>query len=201
MKHMKLVGVCAVVAFAAAPGAADAFPRWEVRVPGPWAQLPIGAVERVTMTGTLAMNAAVGGSPTYNFKDVCTVNGEESIFNPPVGRGQDQMQAFTATCPPNGTPPEPCATGESFTLTGGKWPSVLRNVGPTDEFKFVEMQIECASSVKGPVLAVTGSWSPKISINKFTFTPASGAFESANTEFVFMGSLKLKPTSFAFVRG
>jgi hypothetical protein len=78
---------------------------------------------------------------------------------------------------------------------------VLRNVGPADEIKSVEMRIECASSVTGPVPAVTGSWTPKIGVNKFTFSAASGAFESANTEFVCMATLKLKAAAFASVRG
>ncbi len=105
-------------------------------------------------------------------------------------------------CPANGTPPEPCLAGEGFTLTQiVEWPSVLRALGPRDEFKTVTFELRCESGVSETASAVTGSWTPVVGTNKFTFSAASGTFEVLGTEFVFMGSLKLTPAFYANVRG
>jgi hypothetical protein len=203
MRRVVLACVCAVLVMVTAAASAQAAPKWEVRLPGPWKVLPAGGSEKVKITGSLGMEAAVNYSSNYNFKDVCSVTGELTIFNPTTGGpGQDiGWPPMRIVCPANGLPPEPCASGEGFTLTQiNEWPSVLRAVGLRDEFKNVSFEIECASSVKGIAPALGGIWSPKLGVNKLTFSPASGVFESLGTEFVFLGSLALKPAFFAFVR-
>jgi hypothetical protein len=205
MNRIRLIAAGALLLLLSAPAVAQAIPHWEVKTPGLWHVLPLGQNETVKESGSIAVTGATNYSSTYNFKDGCTITGTMTIFNPTTGaRGGDlEWPPMVITCPVNGNAPEPCVAGEAYKFTQvTEWPSLLRALGTKDEFKGVGLEVECATSgAKEFAPSVTGSWSPGLGINTFTFAAASGTFESLGTEFVFLGKVKLTPTAFAFVRG
>lgn len=203
MKRISLASALAALAIAIVPATAAAGPKWEFAASsGPYSVLPPGSSEALRYVGSFSFNAAVAGASQYNFKDVCSVAGEMTVFNPLTpNKGEDENTSFFVSCPANGTPPEPCKNAESFILrqTTPVWPSKL-TVGIYDDLGKVEMEIECEHGATESVVAAGGAWKTKVAVNSFSFATNYGSFEVLNTEFIMWGKVKVTPAKWARVR-
>jgi hypothetical protein len=201
--RLSLVPLLAVVAFAMAPAAAQAFvPKWEVKgTSGGWKKLPLATTE--TLHSSIQLGLVGQRASGVHFKTTCSGTDTETIENELVSEeGIDSMTTFEALCGEVG--PDPCSTGETFTIRGGSslpWPSELVYVS-NDAFENVSLEVKC--TVSGTPLTYhppAHLWNPKIGTDALKSNAAAGVFKAGGGRYFYLtGTDTLTPTSYVKVR-